>query len=499
MAFDESGNLYGVCAVGTSTGGGALWEVTAAGAYKDLHNFGPKLPNGKADIFFGISGVTIDPAGNLYGTTESGGIYNPQGNKSAGGVWEMTAEGKYNVLHYFGGTVKNAGGTNGMDGFNPYAGVTVDALGNLYGTTEWGGPIKNTAGQGCGVLWEVTKAGVYKDLHDFGASALATDGLQDTDGYQPCGAVVLDNAGNIYGTTREGGENDLGIFWELATNTVKAVTPSIYLLPGGTPCTATVTIDAPAPVGGLPAYLKSYSNDVIVPASITIPAGKTSTTFVLDSKAVQTSEFANVSARIGGVMVWGLLDVQPPALKSIRFDPGAVTGGTSTVGTVSIATLAPVGGLTVTLDNLTVAALPPFTVTIPAGKVFATFPVTTLAVAVETAAGITATSNGASVAGSLTVYPPALESLTLNLATVAGGGTVTGKVVIGSPAPKTGLVIAVSSSSSAATAPATVTIPSGATSAPFTVSTTAVKSKTKVTITVLSNAVKKAAALTVTP
>jgi len=102
---------------------------------------------------------------------------------------------KYTIVHSF------AGGTG--DGFNPTAEVTLDASGNIYGTTDSGGAY------GFGTIFELTPGGTETLLHSFGGSG---------DGTTPYGAVTFDAKGNIYGTTNSGGSGGAGIIYELASD-----------------------------------------------------------------------------------------------------------------------------------------------------------------------------------------------------------------------------------------------------------------------------------------
>lgn len=88
-------------------------------------------------------------------------------------VWEITVAGVYKDLHDFGGTVTKADGTVGMDGLEPTAGVTIDLAGDVYGTTSGGGTYGGTIGVGQGgVVWVITTSGAYIDLHDFGGNVV---------------------------------------------------------------------------------------------------------------------------------------------------------------------------------------------------------------------------------------------------------------------------------------------------------------------------------------
>jgi uncharacterized repeat protein (TIGR03803 family) len=133
--------------------------------------------------------VIFDPAGNLYGTTYFGGTSN------AGVVYKLAPSGQETVLCNF-------TGYSGANGGYPYAGVVRDSAGNLYRLTMYGG----SAGRG--VVYEVDTAGNETVLYNFTGGA---------DGGQPFnrGSLVLDSAGNLYGTTWFGGKNSGGVVFEL--------------------------------------------------------------------------------------------------------------------------------------------------------------------------------------------------------------------------------------------------------------------------------------------
>ncbi|HEY1615876.1 MAG TPA: choice-of-anchor tandem repeat GloVer-containing protein [Rhizomicrobium sp.] len=120
-----------------------------------------------------------DSDGNLYSTALSGGSF---GN---GIVFRIAPNGTETVLHSFAG---------GVDGAAPHAGLVSDAQGNLYGTTESGGPAN--CGGGCGTVFEVLHGGGERVLHAFANSP---------DGANPIAALLMDGAGNLFGTTLGGG------------------------------------------------------------------------------------------------------------------------------------------------------------------------------------------------------------------------------------------------------------------------------------------------------
>jgi uncharacterized repeat protein (TIGR03803 family) len=189
LVFDASGNLYGATSTGGVYNGGTIFElspnVNGGWTRKILHQFtlygrGGYNPEGN---------LILDAEGNLYGTTVYGGSLN------LGTVFELVpARGgswKEKVLYSF--------GSYDSDGVLPYAGVTFDAAGNLYGTTVRGGT--ECLGSGCGTVFELspTAGGGWKE------KILYRFQLNGVDGISPIGGVVLDTAGNLYGTASQGG------------------------------------------------------------------------------------------------------------------------------------------------------------------------------------------------------------------------------------------------------------------------------------------------------
>ena len=214
VTFDGAGNMYGTAKAGGANGtgfffGGVLWKITASGTYQDLHDFGGTITNASGtsspDGEYPVAGITFDSAGNMCGTT----VYGRANN--CGMVREMTASGTYRDLHDFGGTVTNANGTAGPDGEYP-SGATFDSAGNIYGTTGRGGP------NGSGMVREVTASGAYRDLHDFGGTVTNANGSTGPDGGY-CGAgVTFDGAGNMCGTAEDLGPHAAGMVWEITAS-----------------------------------------------------------------------------------------------------------------------------------------------------------------------------------------------------------------------------------------------------------------------------------------
>ena len=142
-----------------------------------------------------VAGLIFDAEGNLYGTTSRGG------SGGGGTVFELTSSGggqwTFNLLYSLTAPLQ------GHDFPGPGASLTMDAAGNLYGTTVYDGIDSH------GAVFKLTHAGgswSYTSLHDF------TGG---TDGAQPRGSVIFDSAGNLYGTASAGGTVE-GTAWEIA-------------------------------------------------------------------------------------------------------------------------------------------------------------------------------------------------------------------------------------------------------------------------------------------
>jgi uncharacterized repeat protein (TIGR03803 family) len=179
--------LAGVLASGAGPGTGS------GGGIEVLHSF-----TGNPDGEYPSTDLVLDEAGNLYGMAVLGGTY------GSGAVFRLSpskAGWNETVLYSF---------TSGLDGGQPYGGVTLDAEGNLYGTAVVGGTYGNCPEDGCGVVWKLTRspgdAWTHSVIHDFDA----------VDGSGAGGPVVFDQLGNLYGMTPTGGPFGLGVVYQLA-------------------------------------------------------------------------------------------------------------------------------------------------------------------------------------------------------------------------------------------------------------------------------------------
>jgi uncharacterized repeat protein (TIGR03803 family) len=180
LTSDASGYLYGTAQYGGAYGGGVIFKIAPDGAYTRLYSFCKQLRC--ADGAVPTGELFRDGLGNLYGTTSAAGDLTCNPSYGCGTVFQLTAAGKYKVLHTFEG---------GSDGATPYAGLIADSAGNLFGTTAAGG-IRGCGTFGCGTVFKVAPDGTETVLYAF------RGGLA---GYSPLSELVFDDAGNLYGTT----------------------------------------------------------------------------------------------------------------------------------------------------------------------------------------------------------------------------------------------------------------------------------------------------------
>lgn len=197
LTLDSAGNVYGVTTQGSTNDAGVVFTLTKpASGTRDwaetvLFHF-----DGGSDGGTPYGSVIFGPDGSLYGTTGYGGA------DGAGTVFKLTPAGNgepwtETVLYSF---------SNGADGGYPYCTLAFDSKGDLFGTTLNGG----NAGNGVVFALLPPKSGgawTERVLHSFDSA---------TDGNFPRAGVILDTAGNLYGTTENGGANNWGTVFEVS-------------------------------------------------------------------------------------------------------------------------------------------------------------------------------------------------------------------------------------------------------------------------------------------
>jgi len=264
-----------------------------------------------------------------------------------------------------------------------------------------------------------------------------------------------------------------------------------------------VTLNSPAPAGGIIVSLSSNNAGVTVPASVAVAAGATASPyFTVTTSAVAAASTVTISATYNTVTKTANLTVNPVALLSVTLSPTSVVGGASTtLNKVTLNGAAPAGGVVVNLSSSDPSVTVPPSATVAAGATSSpVFTITTSAVAATKTITISAIYNSVTKTANLTVNPVALLSVTLLPASVAGGtATTLNRVALNGPAPGS-MVVNLSSSDPGVTMPASVTVAAGATVSPyFTVTTSFVAAPLTVTISATYNGVTKTANLTVNP
>ena len=187
ITIDANGSLFGTAELGGAASDGTVWELAkGANTVTVIHTFtnGPDGANPWA--------ITIDTAGNLYGTSINGGVSN-------GVVWELPrGSSTATMLYNFNGTV--------FDGVTP-EGITIDGGRNLFGTATVGGA------NGAGTIWELPYlSGIASALYSFVTPDV------------PAGIVFSPN-GFVFGVAEKGGANNLGYVF----NIVPTVDPAVRL------------------------------------------------------------------------------------------------------------------------------------------------------------------------------------------------------------------------------------------------------------------------------
>ncbi|MEO8265678.1 MAG: hypothetical protein ABI706_09240 [Ilumatobacteraceae bacterium] len=237
--------------------------------------------------------------------------------------------------------------------------------------------------------------------NDFGSFIISTSAVTTRT------VVTITVAGG--GVTRSA---DLVVHPNLPTLTGFTVSPNS--VQGGTSASGTVTLDSPAPAGGIAVGLSSsLPGSASVPASVAVPAGATSAAFTVTTFPVDNTT-VSLAATLDSTTLFAALSITKAApsvtLTSLTLSPITVVGGASSTGTVRLSAAAPTGGAVVSLSDNSAAASEPVSVTVPAGSTSRTFTVTTSAVSSQTAVGISGSFGGGTASATLTVNPAATGS-----------------------------------------------------------------------------------------
>lgn len=183
------GNFYGTTSSGGASGNGTIFRISADGTFTNLYSF-----TGGTDGGNPLIELTQGYDGNLYGTTQFGG------SENFGTVFRITLAGTFT-------TVAALPSNNSGMGYD--ASVRQGADGNFYGTFQYFGPLGvDYGGPGEGIVYQMSPDGTFSNLFSF-------DG---TNGEYPQPGLVLGADGCFYGTTAQGGTNNMGIVFKITTN-----------------------------------------------------------------------------------------------------------------------------------------------------------------------------------------------------------------------------------------------------------------------------------------
>jgi uncharacterized repeat protein (TIGR03803 family) len=203
LLTDKAGNFYGTTTGGGDCaddgGNGTVFRLAPDGTETVLYAF-----KGGKDGYLAVGNLTMDKKGNLYGVTEAGGKPNECNDSGCGTVFEVTPDGKKKILHVF---------QDGSDGGQPSAGLVMDKAGNLYGTTSFGGS-GTSCEVGCGTVFRIAADGTESVLYSFQGGS---------DGWGPRCGLIADSAGNFYGTTADGGSANAGTVFKVTADGTETV------------------------------------------------------------------------------------------------------------------------------------------------------------------------------------------------------------------------------------------------------------------------------------
>src|ERR1035437_9710056 len=455
VTFDTQGNMYGTTAQGGPSfnpignnslnyGLGTIWKYSTGGGLVSLFSFsGNTTPSNNG--YRPLTPLVIDGQGNLYGTTYYGGNeFFPDNNHFGWGtIFQYSAAGQFSVLHEF----------SGPDGANP-VGMLLDSKGNLWGTTWQGGLNWNpTLGNfGLGTIFESSGGTVTNPV-----LFSSTNG-----GGNIAAGLTSDGQGNYYGTTYEGGTNGFGTLFKYASATGQLTALVNFNRTDGSLPAATVTLDGQGNV-----YGTTYQGGAHSSASnfccgnvwkYSLRTGVLTTMVSFDGDSVPADGMFPMGGVIYESSAAGVLSALVTFSGPNGWNPEGNLVFDSTGNLYGITNQGGTSGY---------------------GTVFK----------------LTPNTSGGTCGG---ITP---SSLTLNPTTVSDGQPSTGTVTLSAAAPSGGSTAGLSSNSTFAIVPSSVTVPAGAPSATFTVNTNNgfVLSNTAVTITATLGNSTVQANMTITP
>jgi len=213
-----------------------------------------------------------------------------------------------------------------------------------------------------------------------------------------------------------------------STVALSSVSLSTSLVSGCKSVTGTVRITEPAPAAGLVIYLSDTITAATASATVTIPAGTTSKTFTVKTLPVTVNESGTVNASLGSTTLGAPLTVRPMGMSLVSLSPSSVVGGNMASGTARLECAAGPGPVTVNLASTNSAVANPKSaaIAIPVGSTSGPFLVSTTPVGAKSTVSISATANGITKSKTLTVNPAASISPTSLKFGIVRVGTTSG-------------------------------------------------------------------------
>jgi hypothetical protein len=267
----------------------------------------------------------------------------------------------------------------------------------------------------------------------------------------------------------------------LQPSSLKTLILTPITISGGMSTGGILMLNGQAPAGGAVVSLSSNSPVVTPPATVTVPAGSPSVSFSMSTTDVSAKTPVTITASWNGATTQSPLTVMPAAQPtSLTLFPATTTSGGSSDGTVTVAAAATFDQtLRVTSNNPSVLPFLSSAVTIPAGSTRGAIMLLPAMVSQPTVVKISVSGGGVTRMADLTVNPsgtpppsPTLASFKVSPTSVQGGTSATGTITLPGPAPAGGTSVSLASRlPGAASVPASVLVPAGATSASFTVTT----------------------------
>lgn len=485
-AIGADGTIY------VTGGNGGVYAVTSAGSIAWSHHTGESY----------LSPASIGADGTIYVGGPSSGLYSIS---TSGSVNWTTSAGYQNYLSCPAvapdGTIIVKGDDGGVYAIRPNGSKRWHYYTND-SAQDYTTPVSSPAIGSDGSVYVVgtgSKGGIY-GLDQYGNLVwkhLTSDASLSSPAIGAVGTVYVGTGGG-YGVG--GGTGSiLAIGTEVNTVPVSGLTVNPDTVTGGDTSTGTVTLSSPAPSGGDIVALVSGDLSVIVPPFVAVPGGATTADFNILTKPVSTNTAVIITATSGGANATATLTVQTASPILVTLNPSSVPGGGASTATVTLNGVAGPSGDVVNLQTSdSTIAVTPATVTVPAGALSTTFPVTALSSGTTQTVLVMATLNGTASA-TLTVTPGGLQGVSTSQLSIVGGDYPNGTVTLYTPAPAGGSVVTLSTDNPLVVVPSTVTVAAGNTTASFVVQTFGVDANTPVTITATLGSTTKNCVLTLLP